>query len=326
MPSYCLVDLEEQLSECVVTAKQIILPDYPHAFNPSIIRWHGKLLLSFRVIPNPKKPFESWLGLVWLNENFEPISIPQKLYLRPTPSYTPYRMEDGRLIELNGSLFLVYSDNEDVNISKGGFRVYVAQLKEINGFFTVEHVERLSKFDENNENKREKNWAPFIYNNTLMLSYSLNPHLILTPIFKTNSCKTVAQSECIVPWDWGELRGGTCASLDGDHYIGFFHSCKRMSSTHTPKEVNHYFMGAYLFTRDKPFALTHISKEPIIGKQFYTGNEYSPYWGTVRVVFPCGFVADNTYFWIAYGRQDHEMWITQIDKKKLYKTLIQVNK
>lgn len=323
-PSYCLVDLEALSSECVITTKQVVISAYPHAFNPSIIRWKGEMLMCFRVIPDPKKSFESWLGLIWLDENFEPISLTQKLQLRNPDSLAPSRVEDGRLIEVNGSLFLVYSDNEDREISKGGFRVYVAKLQEKNGLFSVEHIERLSSFQGNSPNKREKNWVPFTYNNKLLLAYSLSPHLIFTPVFNTNTCKTVSYSPTLVPWDWGDLRGGTGALLDGDQYIAFFHSCIRMSSIHTPKECNHYFMGAYTFTRDKPFTITQISKQPIIGKDFYHGAEYKPYWGTVRVVFPCGFVADDDYFWVAYGRQDHEMWIAQIDKKKLYKSLIPV--
>lgn len=323
-PSYGLVDLEESLSECVVDTKQIILKEYPHAFNPSIIRWNERLLMSFRVIPDAKKPFESWLGLVWLDDNLEPASQTQKLELRDPHSWAPSRMEDGRLIEVNGSLFLVYSDNEDMAISKGGFRVYVAKLEEKRGLFTVTHIERLSAFPGNDDNKREKNWVPFVYNNRLLLSYSISPHLVLMPVFNTSMCRMFSYSPTLVPWNWGDLRGGTNAILNGDHYISFFHSCIRMSSIHTPKECNHYFMGAYTFTHTIPFTITQISKEPIIGKDFYHGAEYKPYWGTVRVVFPCGVTADNDYFWVAYGRQDHEMWITQLDKKKLYKSLIPV--
>ena len=82
IPIYSVVDLETLSSDCVINSKQVITPEYPHAFNPSIIRWHGRLLMSVRVIPDAKKSFEGWLGLVWVDEHFEQISAVQKLVLR----------------------------------------------------------------------------------------------------------------------------------------------------------------------------------------------------------------------------------------------------
>ena len=67
------INLENRAQDFVLDVKQIVLPDYPHAFNPSIVEWRGALLMSFRVIPDPKHSFNSWLGLTWLNEDFEPV-------------------------------------------------------------------------------------------------------------------------------------------------------------------------------------------------------------------------------------------------------------
>lgn len=325
------VDLEDSAQDFVLETKQIIIPEYPHAFNPSIIRWKGSLLLSFRVIPNPRQSFTSWLGVVWLNENFEPISQPQKLLTRNPSSKVPSRAEDGRLIAVGNKLYLIYSDNEDAVISKGGFRVYIAELDfdgrrfYIKHTSSIKHIERLSDFPSNNMNRREKNWTPFAYDNRLLLAYSLHPHAILEPQFGTNSAIALASSTSRISWPLGELRGGTCGLLDGDHYLAFFHSACKMATVHSSnKDVLHYFMGAYTFSAQPPFEITHISSEPIIGKQFYSGAEYTPYWHPVRAVFPCGFISNDTYIWIAYGRQDHEMWIAKLDKKKLYASLMPV--
>ena len=83
----------------------------------------------------------------------------------------------------------------------------------------------------------------------------------------------------------------------------------------------HYFMGAYAFSLAPPFEITQISPEPIIGKGFYIGKVYNPYWKPVKVVFPCGFIFDDKYIWVAYGKQDHEIWIAKIDKNGLLKSL-----
>lgn len=321
------VDLEEMAQDFVLETKQIIIPDYPHAFNPSIIRWNNSLLMSFRVIPDPKYSFTSWIGLIWLDENFKPLGKPQQVRLRNEQSTVPSRAEDGRLISIGEHLYLIYTDNEDSNITKAGYRMYIAELHFDGEIFSAKNIERLSSFEGNSNDRREKNWVPFNYHDKLMLAYSLTPHRILYPVLgSTGHCETLVSSESLIDWNWGELRGGTPGLLDdnGD-YLSFFHSSKRMATTHSNgKEMIHYFMGAYTFSRDFPFTITQISTQPIIGKQFYNGAEYKPYWGSVRVVFPCGFI-DDKYIWIAYGRQDHEMWITKLDKKKLYASLIPVS-
>lgn len=43
-----LINLEDIAHDYVLETKQIMLPQYPHAFNPSIVRWRGKILLSFQ--------------------------------------------------------------------------------------------------------------------------------------------------------------------------------------------------------------------------------------------------------------------------------------
>ncbi len=320
------IDLEELFpnQNIVLETKRIILPDYPEAFNPSIIRWQDKLLLSFRVIPDPKHSFTSWIGLVWLDNNFEPLGTIQKLTMRPENSTIPPRLEDARLITINNKLYLIYTDNEDPIISKGGFRLFVAELVVDGEQFIIKHKEKLSSFEGNNPNRREKNWVPFNYNSSLLLAYSLVPHRILQPVLEnTGHCETLVSSESSINWEWGELRGGTPALLDGDYYLSFFHSSQRMTSIHSnDKDSMHYFIGAYLFSKDLPFNITHISKEPIIGKDFYHGAQYKPYWGPVNVVFPCGYIIDGDYIWIAYGRQDRELWVAKLDKKKLYESLV----
>ena len=310
-------------AQIVLETKRIVLPDYPHAFNPSIIRWKGKLLLSFRVIPDAQHSFNSWLGLVWLNEEFIPVSKPQLLCLRSDGlDHEPTRAEDGRLIAVGERLYLIYSDNLDATVSAGGFRVYSAEIQCSEETFLVHNRECWSSFEQNNKKRREKNWVPFDYFAELLFAYSLAPHRILQPLPGTGHCDTFSCSQRYPDWGWGELRGGTPALYDGEKYLAFFHSAKLMASDYSKgKEIPHYFMGAYTFSPEPPFEIAHMSEEPIIAQEFYTGADYKPYWKPVQVVFPCGFIADDEFIWITYGRQDHEMWVAKLDKKKLYESL-----
>ncbi len=324
------LDFEEYAQDFVLETKRIEIPGYPTAFNPSIIRWGKDFLLSFRIIPNRSQSFVSSLGVILLDDTFSPCCYPQFLNLREPGDTVPSRAEDGRLIFVGDKLYLVYSDNTEPMISKGGFRVYIAEVDFDGQNFKLKTPECLNRYEGESRNIREKNWVPFESNGNLLLSYSLIPHLVFRPLLKgTGECETIAYTMGPINWNWGILRGGTSALLgiapNGD-YLSFFHSSKMMASIHSDgKNVLHYFMGAYTFSSKPPFEMTSISPMPIFGKNFYKGEIYKPYWHPVRVVFPGGYIFDDHFLWVAYGRQDHEIWIAKLDRRKLLDSLIPVS-
>jgi hypothetical protein len=167
----------------------------------------------------------------------------------------------------------------------------------------------------------EKNWVPFVYDGKLLFAYSIVPHRILQPV-ADGACTTISNTRSQIKWFWGQLRGGTPALLDGNEYLAFFHSSKKIATTHSNgKPMPHYVMGAYTFAARPPFEITRISAEPIVGQHFYEGPAYNT-WKPLRVVFPGGYLVDDKYVWIVYGRQDFELWVAQLDKKGLYDSLV----
>ena len=321
-----LLDLEKGAQSFVLETKRIEIPGFPYAFNPAIVRWQGRLLMSFRVIPERKQSFNSEIGLVWLNEEFDPISTPQLLSLREEDSTVPCRAEDARLIVVGEKLYIVYDDNEEEKISKGGFRIYVSELIYDSEHFIARNVEGLFHFEGESKERREKSWVPFNYHGNLLLAYSILPHRIFFPrLDGSGHCLTIEETRGDIQWDFGELRGGTPGILDGWEYLAFFHSTKKMATIHSNgKPTLHYFLGAYTFSSSPPFEITQISPEPIVGENFYHGIPYTPYWHPVQAIFPCGYISDENYIWIAYGRQDHECWIVKLEKNGLLQSLIPV--
>lgn len=333
-----LVDLENGRQGFITETRQIHIPGHPTAFNPSIVRWHGTLLMSFREItlPSALSPWpydynaQSRIGLVWLDDDFQPIGNAQLLDIPRAAGQNqrmPSRSEDARLLVCGNSVYIVYSDNCEEMFSDGGFRVYVAEVQLELGEFRLNNIECLRCFEGENPHRREKNWAPFEYQQQLFLTYSLVPHRILRYLCGSGACETIACTGTEATWPWGELRGGTPAvPIDADHYLAFFHSCMDMTSEHSKGEWSlHYFVGAYLFNRNPPFKITKISPEPIVGPGFYHGMDYIPYWKPVRVVFPGGVLVEGEIILLAYGRQDHEIWIAQLDRQSLIDSLVDVN-
>jgi predicted GH43/DUF377 family glycosyl hydrolase len=320
------LDLEVMVQDFVLEIKKIEIPGHPFAFNPGIIRWCGHFLLSYRIIPDPKHSFDTQMGVIFLNEDFDPVSKPQLLNLRDEDAIAPCRAEDARLLSIGDRLFMIYDDNIESKISKGGFRMYVAELFYDGEHFIPDPIECLSQYEGESREIREKSWVPFEYQGNLLLAYSLLPHKIFYPrLDGSGVCDTIALSKSSIVWDWGALRGGTPGLPENDQYLSFFHSSKEMATVHSNGEkILHYFIGAYTFSKEPPFAITSVSPTPIIGKNFYKGIDYKPYWKPIRCLFPCGYISDENYIWLAYGRDDHECWVAKLDKKRLLQSLVPV--
>ncbi len=317
------IDLEKMKQDFVLETKKIEIEDYPEALNASIIRWKGSLLMSFRLIPDRKSSFTSLLGLIWLDDDFTPIGEPQVLNTREGQFSSPSRAEDARLLTVGDRLFIVYDDNIDKKISKGGFRIHIAELIYDGEKFAMENIERISRYEGESKDIREKSWVPFDYKGNLLLAYSLQPHKIFRPLFGRGECQTIASTSRAAGWNWGLLRGGTPALEVDGQYLAFFHSSQSMATLNSNKtKMLHYFMGAYTFNLEPPFEITKISPEPIVGEDFYVETGFKPYWKPVKAVFPCGYIVEEDYIWVSYGRDDHEIWVVKLDKKGLLRSLV----
>lgn len=316
------LDLEDLAQEFVLEVSKITIPDIPYPFNPSIVEWQGKYLLSFRTrdpLTNSTNPF----GLVWLDSSFKVCSIPQIINMPSNYPFLQSKAQDPRLIVIQGELYIVY--NNIIESVNGEIRrMQISKLKYEDGFFEIVDTQALLHYPFEIPGRNEKNWTPFDYEGHLLLSYSLTPHRILYPVPQSTWCEDFTISHGNIKWPWGELRGGTTALKIKEGYLSFFHSCANLSTVHSEgKKMTHYFMGAYLFQDHPPFSILKISKEPIYGKDFYNGPAYTT-WKPLRVIFPCGFVMDENYIWVVFGKQDHESWIVKLDKNKLLESLVQV--
>ncbi len=322
-PSVCF-DCDAWNRDFVLETKKIDIPEHPFAFNPSIVRWRGKLLMSFRTyipLTRSTNPF----GLIWLSEDFEPIGAPQLFELPFKNPVLPSKQQDPRLIAVGDRLFIAYNNILENVTHREMRRMFLTEIEFDGQKFTASDPECLENFEGENRARYEKNWVPFEHEKKLHLSYSILPHRIFHPLFGQGACATVSETNKSFLWSWGVPRGGTQAILDGDHYIAFFHAWKNLPSLQSGgKNIAHYTIGAYTFESQPPFALIAVSPEPISTPGLYEPPLYKT-WKPMRCVFPSGLIVDENYCWIAYGRQDHESWIAKIDKKKLMESLIPVS-
>lgn len=320
-PAHALIDLGARTQEFVLETKKLSFPEFPDAFNPCIFRWKERIFLSFRA-RDRLTGATNRVFITQLDQKMNPIG---KLY-----PFTVYQdelsgdlIQDPRYLAIGDKLYVVYSNTWKLPTDTIR-RVFVSEVLFDGTQFIAHNAEVFLKFDGIPDNKFEKNWCPFEYEGQLLLAYTINPHKIFLPLFGRKKCETIVSTEIEKAWEWGELRGGTQAFLVDGQYLSFFHSTLVMRSVQSDGHaMPHYFMGAYTFEKYPPFSLTQISPDIILDKSFYD-PPYHQTWKPLRVVFPCGFVFDESTIWVSYGRQDHEMWIVTLNKKKLLESLVPV--
>ncbi len=309
----------------VLSTVKIELPQFPKAFNPSLIKWEDGYLLSFRYCPDRFfQPWLSYIGVVKLNTAFQPVSRPQLLNTRPMRAGTPSQSEDARLFVYNGKTYLIYNDNMDVAFPALWERrdMYIAELLYEEDRFSVSNPVRLIHKTKCYTQLWQKNWVPFEHEGALYLSYTINPHEVLAANFVSGICDPVHETNLEINWALGPLRGSTPPVYDDGEYIAFFHSgVISASPVSGGEEIWHYFMGAYTFSPFPPFELSEISPLPIVGQNFYTQSDYEK-----RVIFPGGCVIEGGLIYVAYGKDDCEMWIATLDKNKLKSVLVPIEK
>lgn len=306
-------------SSFIVQEKQITLADYPDAFNPSILKVNDGYLLSFRYCPNRSYDYLSYIGIARLNDQFECISSPQLLDMRISNPEIPSHTEDARLISVDEKIYLLFNDDPISKAPTPQDRrdIFLAEL--IINDTTIDMMPAVKlKHPLEYENQRiQKNWTPFDWKGTLLLSYQINPHEILSPDLETGEATPLYKTKIPKYWPLGQLRGGTPAQLVDNEYLAFFHSSTMLKTPASPKHQKyHYFMGAYTFEKDPPFRIKKFSLGPIVGSTFYSAQDVAKH-----VIFPGGFVYTAPYLYVVYGRDDREIWLVIIDKKGLMEHL-----
>ena len=195
--------------------------------------------------------------------------------------------------------------------------MFMAELSYDNGHFTLSAPLKLICEEKYQKQLVQKNWVPFEWNKTLLITYAVNPHEVLYPNLINGTCYHCYETAASIDWKWGTLRGSTPPQLVDGEYLAFFHSGIYTSSASSwNADMWHYYMGAYTFSAEPPFNITKMTPEPIIGEAFYTPSNYNK-----RVIFPGGFVVSDSVIYVAYGKDDSEMWVATLDKEALKKTL-----
>lgn len=155
-----------------------------------------------------------------------------------------------------------------------------------------------------------KNWNLFFHDGRPHIVYIPDPHTVLelsSPVWALAPIEHITKPEH--SWKFGEIRGGAPPVLVRDEYWSFFHSS--IPATLNNRNTRRYVMGAYAFEANPPFAMTRISRQPILKGSYR--NRWSP--DKPAVCFPCGSLLKNGEWLVVGGSNDLDTFWCKISHK-----------
>ncbi len=269
------------------------------AYNPSIIRYRGKLVMSYRFHESTLK---TKLAMAELDENFNVISR-QVLDMDEEES-----CEDSRLFIFKGELWM--------NFVVSNWPQFPASQSKI---------AKLSKPDKwrisdkllywlPDRQTSEKNHLALPFDDVLHIVYHHNKFQdgALNQIIYTPSDKREMKTPAL-RWPYGEIRGGTVPIPYKDKLISFFHSSLTNEEPPTP---HRYFCGAMLMKADMPFQMLAVSKRPILrGSEI--GGDATRFHFKKNIIFCLGAIEHEDGWLVSCGINDSQCALVKINPENL---------
>lgn len=306
-----------ETSGLVVSSSILPIPDFPNAYNPSIIPNGPTYLISFRDDQTwtPQGYTKVKVGMMLTDLNFQPLERPVACHLGCK------HVSDPRLIVFQNTPYLLVS-----NLTKWGPPYECCQrLCPVNKSPTLP----LGGYNlQYKQGQREKNWVPFVYcseagQEELYYLYEANPCRILKQHLPIDGSIELpfelddTPKNGLEAWEtqWGKIRGGTPALKIGDEYLTFFHSSFKEGLFYW------YVMGALTFESTPPFRLKRISPYPILCHDMYITPVETNHNPIVRACFAGGFVFHGENLHILAGENDSAIRRITLNTQKLLESL-----
>lgn len=278
----------------------------PGAYNPSLIRFRGRLVMAYRYHGDTAK---TTIGIAELGEDLKVISV-------ETPDLNEdegMSLEDPRLFIFKGELWMNYvvstwpnfpsSQSRNIKLSKPDhWRVSDKDTYWLPDRQTL-----------------EKNHVPFVHDEVLHLIWKSCLYdsdagekdrwqVIYTPEDK-REMKTPA-----LRWPYGEIHGGTTPLPFDGKLISFFHSKILNDMPPTPWR---YYVGCVVRRAIPPFDMLAVSKRPIlIGSE--VGGDEARHHFKKNVVFSAGAVEHEGSFIVSVGVNDSQCAVVKLTEKDLH--------
>lgn len=262
-------------------------------YNAAITRTPGSLtLLTRRWLRDPRGTWKSDLVRWELDQDLYS-SAPQPLTFTPRDPLATY--EDPRIVTVDGRHWVSYCVWRQGRL----FRSHQA-LSAFN--LAWQHLSTLNVpyagngWHTGSGTGHEKNWVWFRHDGVWHFVYCAHPHTVVRVTSPSQLTEYIPPPRVAeMPWPYGEIHGGTPPIRAGNEYVTFFHSSLAWQG-----RKKRYYMGAYAFEARHPFAMTRLTRHPLL-----RGSDKDPRTlGGPLCVFPCGAVFEDGEWLLSMGVND----------------------
>lgn len=283
-------------------SRRIITGIQAGGYNPSIIRWGGKLLCIYR--HHPARSWHTRLRVAELDDSYRaakdlPVEFPN--------GTQGASQEDARFFVHAGRLFISYNIAHDAPpgaLAKAA--VGYGPLVRSGSHWFVESNHHI-KYGKNDFSACEKNFVFWSHEGKLYCIYQGSPDQIVLQIAGDkvlNEFRTPA-----MPWAHGSIRGDTAPLAYNGQLLRFFHSLVRY-----PSGQHRYHIGAVTMEAEPPFRMTGITQGPL-----FSGQKGQPqrFHHKDNVVFSSGAIPQDDGWIISMGVNDEFSCIERVEPHNL---------
>lgn len=259
------------------------------AFNPSICRYHDRLLFAYRV---------GWGGgslrIAELDSDFNLLSDSPLSLKFP---HCSHGVEDPRLFIFRDRLHLSFCGTETL----AGFVGIHVLLARLTDDFEAEHIwyPHFAK-----RQRMEKNWVFFEFAQQLHAVYMSSPEHLILRVDRNSILAHSTPTSSI--WQGGFIRGGAAPVLHAGEWYHWFHGFKSVGNRAL------YSLGLLTFENRPPFRVTRMTPVPLLVADQKT-NPMGAWQLDKSVVFPCGAYLENSAWVVSYGLHDQFCEIARFD-------------
>lgn len=274
-------------------------------YNGSIIRFNGKILMSYRHHWN--KSHQTRLAMATLDENSNvvdnrDIQFPQELM--------KYGLEDGRLFIYRGELWISYTASVFPTMPAKCVMQYAKLIFSDGNWIVGKHFQ--PKYPGNDFSTLQKNWTPFVNFDELYFIYGVAGDNQIVLQVDGDEVLPTQYSSPRPQWAYGDIRGGVVLPYKDGKLIRFFHS-----RTHNGQKYEwwRYHVGAAIMEGIPPFKTLAVSKNPIL-----SGHEYKAwdcFHAKHNVIIVYGAIAKGDGWLISCGLNDCVVTLSEVSERQL---------
>lgn len=262
--------------------------------------------MSYRHHPNPH--WSTKLRIAELDKEFKVVDG-QDYHVALPQEYMLMSQEDMRLFiykdKLHGSFTLTQHQGKKSPTCVTGY----GELKWSGNQWIVEKV-FIPKYGRNDFSYYEKNWVPVPHGSRLYFIYQQHPQQVVIEVDGENVISEL--NAPVMPWAWGEIRGGTTPVDFKGVRLRFFHSCFH----HTEERTSwRYHVGCCAVNPEPPFDMLAISSHPILSGHEWKNPSANHQKSGVAIAY--GAVAEGESILLSVGINDACAAISRLTERQL---------